>query len=267
VRELVPSFPFRAYRVRVGDLLSHTAGLPNPLPLRWVHSPESHSRFDERAARAKASTGHARPPGTRYSYSNLGYWWLGAVVEALSGRPFAHALEELGLAGDATGVRTTYAADARCLGHVRRFGMLRLGATLLAPRWVWAGSVGRWTRIHRHQVDGLAYGGLLGTAIGLAPFLQRLIGMACGAAGEPLRRAVCEPLTLADGRRVPMTAALHVGALGSNLSLFKEGGGAGFHSELRVYPQLGAGSAVIANASEVDVKRLLDDVDAALVAD
>jgi CubicO group peptidase (beta-lactamase class C family) len=267
VRELVPSFPYRAHRVRVGDLLAHTAGLGNPMPLGWVHSPEAHPGFDEGAARAKASAHRARPPGIRYSYSNLGYWWLGAVLEALAGQSFERVLEDLGLVGDSAGVVTTYPAGARCMGHVRRFGMLRLAGALVTPRWVWAGSVGRWARIHRHYVDGLAYGGLLGTAAGLAPFLERLLAVVRGAAGEPMRRAVCEAWKLADGRRVPMTAALHIGALGPHLSLFKEGGGAGFHSELRIYPERNAGSAMIANASEIDVKRLMDDVDIMLVAD
>jgi len=55
-----------------------------------------------------------------------------------------------------------------------------------------------------------------------------------------------------------MTAALHIG----DRFLYKEGGGAGYHSELRVYPDRDAASVVIANASEIDVKGLLDEVDA-----
>src|SRR5689334_23058847 len=36
--------------VTVRRLLSHTAGLRNPIPLRWVHGPTQHAAFDERAA-------------------------------------------------------------------------------------------------------------------------------------------------------------------------------------------------------------------------
>jgi D-alanyl-D-alanine carboxypeptidase len=36
--------------VTVRRLLAHTAGVPNPIPLSWVHSPQDHPDFDERAA-------------------------------------------------------------------------------------------------------------------------------------------------------------------------------------------------------------------------
>ncbi|MFO1285059.1 MAG: hypothetical protein U1F49_00005, partial [Rubrivivax sp.] len=80
--------------------------------------------------------------------------------------------------------------------------------------------------------------------------------------GEALRRALVEPRRLASGRSIPMTAGLHVG----DGFLFKEGGGAGFHCELRVHVERGCASVVIANASEIDVKRLLSEADAVMLA-
>jgi hypothetical protein len=59
-----------------------------------------------------------------------------------------------------------------------------------------------------------------------------------------------------------MTCALHVG----RGFLYKEGGGAGFHSELRLYPDQGAASILVGNASELDVKRVLTQVDALFLA-
>lgn len=257
VRELLSGFPFRQHRVSVGDLLGHTSGLPNPFPLRWVHQPPDHASFDESAARARACAGlRARLPGVSFRYSNLGYWWLGALVEQLAQEPFAQALGTLGLP-----CATTYPPQVSALGHVRRFGALRLAGRLLLEPWVLAGPCGAWMRIARHHIDGAAYGGLLGSAEGLVPFLRRLVGIATGAAGDTRRRALLEPHRLTNGRSIPMTAVLHVG----RGYLFKEGGGAGFHSELRLYPVQGAASVVIANSSEIDVKRLLADVDASLL--
>src|SRR5262249_37559770 len=140
-------------------------------------------------------------------------------------------------------------------------GMLRLVGFVALEPWVFAGPSGRWMRIARHYVDGLAYGGLLGTAAGLVPFLKRALSIARGEAGEAQRRALVEPRRLANGRVVPMTAGLHAG----DGFLFKEGGGAGFHSELRIDVARGRASVVIASASEIDVKRLLSDVDAAML--
>jgi D-alanyl-D-alanine carboxypeptidase len=257
VRDLLPGFPFRQYRVSVADLLCHTSGLPNPFPLRWVHQPQDHAGFDESAARERAcSRVRVKAPGARFTYSNLGYWWLGALVERLANRRFAEALADLGLPST-----TDYPAQASALGHVRRFGSLRLAGQLLLEPWVLAGPCGSWMRIARHHVDGTAYGGLLGSAAELTPFLRRLVAIAQGAAGDAQRHALLEPHCLANGQSIPMTAALHVG----HGFLFKEGGGAGFHSELRLYPERGAASVVIANSSEIDVKRLLAEVDASLL--
>jgi D-alanyl-D-alanine carboxypeptidase len=257
VRDIVPFFPFREHRVTVGDLLAHTSGLPNPFPLRWVHRPKEHAAFDERAARdsicAKLRAG---APNVRYRYSNLGYWWLQAVIEALSGQRYADTLVALDLPAI-----MTYPPAARVLGHVHRFGLLRVMGAVVFERWVLAGSAGRWMRIARHHVDGPGYGGLLGSARGLVPFLRRLVSIARGESGDMLRRALVEPRRLANGRTIEMTAALHVG----DGFLFKEGGGAGFHSELRIYERRGTASVVIANASEIDVKRLLSEIDPALL--
>ena len=78
--------------ITVRELLSHTSGIPNPLPLTWVHAASLHERFDERAALAKVLREHGRlksAPGTRYGYSNIGYWLLGPLIERASGEPFA----------------------------------------------------------------------------------------------------------------------------------------------------------------------------------
>lgn len=72
-----------------------------------------------------------------------------------------------------------------------------------------------------------------------------------------LRQALVEPPRFANGRMIRMTAALHFG----DGFLFKEGGGAGFHSELRIYKEQSEASVMIANSSEIDVKKLLSSVD------
>lgn len=257
IRDLVSAFPFRKHRVTVGSLLSHTSGLPNPFPLRWVHRPQDHAAFDEAAVRDRVSSGvRAAPPDRRYRYSNVGYWWLGSLIESLSGKPYVDALADLGLPST-----TLYPPNATAIGHVRRFGLLRLVGSVALPPWVFERPAGRWMRIARHHIDGLAYGGVLGTAAELVPFLERALSISRGEGGEAQRRALVEPRRLANGRAVPMTAALHVG----DGFLFKEGGGAGFHSELRIDVARATASIVIANASEIDVKRLLSDVDAAMI--
>src|SRR5215831_8972990 len=69
--------------ITIRQLLAHLSGIPNPVPLRWVHPASQHARFDERRALGAAMAAHPRlafTPGTRFAYSNIGYWLLGEVV-------------------------------------------------------------------------------------------------------------------------------------------------------------------------------------------
>ena len=104
VQRYVDSNPYGP-EITVRQLVSHTSGIPNPIPLRWVHLAECHDIFDESAALDAALRAHPRlsfPPGTRYLYSNIGYWVLGRIVERASGEPFTsyvarHVLGSLGV--------------------------------------------------------------------------------------------------------------------------------------------------------------------------
>ena len=51
------SIPYGS-EVTVRELLAHTSGLPNPIPLRWVHPAARHATFDERPALASVLREH-----------------------------------------------------------------------------------------------------------------------------------------------------------------------------------------------------------------
>ena len=74
VQRYVPSLPYGA-SVTVRQLISHTSGIPNPIPLRWVHPAAAHTSFDEHAALATVLRDHPRPsftPATRYPRYEIG---------------------------------------------------------------------------------------------------------------------------------------------------------------------------------------------------
>ncbi len=58
-----------------------------------------------------------------------------------------------------------------------------------------------------------------------------------------------------------MTLGWHVGRAAGAGYLFKEGGGGGFHGEMRLYPSRGIGSVVIANDTQFDASGFLGRVD------
>ncbi|MBL7937902.1 MAG: beta-lactamase family protein [Flavobacteriales bacterium] len=94
VRTYLPSMPYTG-DIRVRHLLTHTAGLPNPLPLAWVHAPDA--AFDGRTFFDAIFIRHPRTrwaPGERFAYSNLGYVLLGRLLEAITGRTYADHITE-----------------------------------------------------------------------------------------------------------------------------------------------------------------------------
>src|SRR5437763_8502720 len=81
----VSEFPSgdRGRRVTIRHLLSHSAGLANPIPVGWVRPADTPAAdLHEFTSRLLAKRSRLRSePGTTASYSNLGYLVLGEVVE------------------------------------------------------------------------------------------------------------------------------------------------------------------------------------------
>jgi len=268
VRAWLPAQPYGA-TVTVRGLLAHSAGVPAPLPLRWVHPPEIHATFDEEAALAAVLRAHPRPsapPGRRFLYSNIGYWLLGDVVARASGTPFrayvrTHVLDPLGLAPSSLGFEVADEA-LHAAGYLERWSLLNLAKRFLVDPALVGETLGRWVHLREHYVNGAAFGGLVGTARAFGRFLQDQLATDSVLLAEPTRRLLAEPQHLDDGREIPMTLGWHVAARGPRSCFFKEGGGGGFHCMMRLYPDEGIGSVLMTNATALDVSRVLDELDA-----
>jgi len=63
------------------------------------------------------------------------------------------------------------------------------------------------------------------------------------------------------GRPIPVTLGWHVAETHGVARFFKEGGGGGFHCEMRVYPTRGIASVVLANSTNFGSTGFLDRVD------
>ncbi len=85
--------------VTIRQLLAMTSGLP-----RELHgSPERGVEYDDAGLAGAYLDAHAgieleSDPGDRGSYSNLGYWLVGAAIESVTGKPYIDAVNELVMA-------------------------------------------------------------------------------------------------------------------------------------------------------------------------
>jgi len=267
VKRYLPEIPYDE-RLLVRHLLSQTSGVPDPLPLRWVHPPREHAVFDERARLATLLAKHRElkfAPGSRYGYSNLSYWLLGRLVEQVTGARFADHVAEsvfrrLALP-PAEMAFTIPAGERHAQGYLPYWSFMNFLKGFLVDDEYIGERHGAWVHVRDSYVDGPAYGGLVASARALARLLQDLLADDSRLLGKQARALLFERQLGAGGKPVEMTLGWHVGELRGVAFLFKEGGGAGFHGELRLYPAAGVASVVIANNASFDVKGFLGELD------
>lgn len=84
------TYPADWPRIRVRDLLNHTAGFVTDDPWGDRQTPLSEADFTAMLRRGVPFT---RAPGTAFEYSNFGYALLGRIVQNVSGRPYRTFVE------------------------------------------------------------------------------------------------------------------------------------------------------------------------------
>ncbi|WP_224049505.1 serine hydrolase domain-containing protein [Arthrobacter sp. NicSoilB4] len=242
----------------VGQLLNHTAGFGNPLPLRWVHAadadpPDPGALLRRLMGRRRA---YRYPAGQSASYSNVGYLAAGQVIAAASGQPFEGYVREsvLRAAGmEHTGFRYQDGA-AKATGYIRAPRIADPLLRALLPRGVAGDRHGPYLSLNPFYVDGPAYGGLVGDVLDAARFLRLHLrdGEIDGTrvlSPESARRMrtidqAGKPFDHGTGwfrrpTKTPQQWVEHFGA------------GAGFWNVMRLYPDRGLGVVVMSNSTRM----------------
>ena len=106
VGALFPEYRFSG-KFSVEQLLSHQAGIANPLPLAWIHLAGEDAAFDAAGFSKRiiaANTQLKSPPGSKTRYSNVGYLILGELIERVSGMEYPayvrrHVFEKIATKG------------------------------------------------------------------------------------------------------------------------------------------------------------------------
>ena len=249
-----------ARRITVRHLLSHAAGLANPIPVSWIH-PADRPGPDPDAFLDRLLAKHPKlrfEPGSRSSYSNLGTLALGSALAHLAGKAYTEIVADellgpLGMTRTAF-VYTPEMSTTAATGYHPRWSAMRA----LLPRWVMGPPAGRWISFNRFLLDGSAYGGLVGPVEDVARFLQMHL-----RDGELEGTRILEPSTAASMREIGTPGKRFDLGLGwfrpSNARAadpsFVEhlGGGAGFFNVIRFYPSKAVGIAVMGNATNYDI--------------
>lgn len=240
----------------VRQLLNHTAGLGNPLPIRWAHLADATPPDPEALLRRLMSRRRAYryPVGSAARYTNLGYLAAGQVIATAAGQPLQRYIQEavlnpVGMAR--TGF--TYQPDANAAtGYVRSPKVADPVLRRILPAGV-AGSRHRgYLGLNRFHVDGPAYGGLVGDVLDASRFLRMHLGD-----GQINGHRVLTPETTRAMRRLDQKGKPFDHGLGwfrrptTGRGEWVEhfGAGAGFWNVMRLYPDRGLGVVVMTNST------------------
>ena len=268
----LPHNPYHGHGITLRQLLNHTSGVPNPIPLRWVHLAQEDSSFNEAEALVailRENPDLAFEPGKKFAYSNIGYWLLGKVVEQVTGQSYpaymrANILQPLGLAAQEMDFlipdETRHAQ-----GYLAKYSLMNLVKGFVIDSKFLGNYEGNWLRLKSHYLNGPAFGGLIGSARGFSRFLQDQLCTESALFGLEAKRLLETQQTDGAGRPIQMTLGWHIGETDGAAYFFKEGGGGGFHSEMRIYPTKGIASIVLANSTEFNSTKFLNRVDRAFV--
>jgi CubicO group peptidase (beta-lactamase class C family) len=270
VERHLPEFPTPRTgwpRVRVRHLLNHSAGLANPIPVRWVHPADRPARDPhEFTQELLARFGRLRfAAGSKASYSNLGYVVLGEVIAAAAGEPYedyirANILAPLGMTRTDFTYRPDMRADA-ATGYQSRVNPLTPLFRRMLPEGITAGNQGRFLSFHPFCVDGAAYGGLIGPVRDAARFMSAHLNRGDANGVQILSaKSVTDMQTITcDGRKLAVGLGWfrrHSDRRSDERYLEHLGGGGGFFNMMRIYPDRGLGVSVMGNASSYDHQRI-----------
>ena len=265
--------------ITIRHLLNHSSGIPNNAPalVGWIHH-DDQPRLDQSAYIAQVLPDYAKlrfEPGDYGEYTNVGYMVLGAVIEAASGQTYedylrAHLLRPLGMR------QTDFVYSEAMLPHaaVASHPWLSLESAAL-PFLVknWGSYVRETTKgrmwLNRFYANSAPPTGLIGPATDAVRFMTAILG-----GGELEGQRILSPESVhtmihdshvtgrggeADtypGMRYGL--GWHIVPEGQRLRIQHRGGGPGFGSEMRLYPDEGLGMVVIANDTTYDRDAILD---------
>jgi len=265
----LPDFMY-GEKITIRQLLSHSAGIPNPIPLSWIHSVEDHDTFNrdqffqpifKKNPKAKYL------PNERFMYSNLGYFILGQLIEKASGLQYETYIERNILFP--LDLDTTLASfkinSQHAIGYHSKYSFSNLFLGWFVDKKFMLRSIGKWKPFIYFYPNGAAYGGLMGTPKAFVIYLQDLLkGNSLILSSNAKEQMLAENKNKQE-KPTGMCLGWFTDSLNGVRYVAHPGGGGGYYCELRIYPDLGIGSVIFFNRTGMTNERFLDKLDAVFI--
>jgi D-alanyl-D-alanine carboxypeptidase len=254
--------------ITLRQLASHSAGVPDPvLGNFYVHWQEEQASFDREALLRKVVARASKPrfaPGQGAAYSNLGYALLGQVIERASGTSYEDYAQQnvfrpLGLqAADIHFGTQDYTVDAR--PYFKRSQVL----FQILARFVLKGGhlrrQGAWVGLeNRFYLNAPAHGGIITSAESYTTVFRDLLRPDSRLLGAEARAQLFREQARTD--KAAFALGWFIQERDGRRFYSHQGGGLGYISEVRLYPESGLGSVLLVNMTTPSKKLSPDLLD------
>ncbi|MFV5692722.1 serine hydrolase domain-containing protein [Flavobacterium sp. LT1R49] len=274
IKKYLPEFPYSS-EITIRQLMSHSAGIPNPIPLSWIHLAEEHNSFDRNAFFSKIFIKNSKTkskPNEKYAYSNLGYVLLGQLIEKTSGLSYEDYVRENIL--NPLNIKQTeldFTITNRyqhAKGYHKKYSLSNLILGLLIDKSKYINTTeGRWNPFKDNYVNGVSYGGLIGTSNALVKYIQELLKPNCKLIKDDYKKMLFIENYTNNNKATGMCLSWFKGQLNGKQYYAHAGGGGGYYCEIRIYPDLGIGSVIMFNRTGMTDERFLDKIDKYIISE
>ena len=268
VVQYLHDFPYGT-DITVKQLLNHTAGLPNPIPLSWIHLDSEHQTFDKNSffkpifIRYKKVTSK---PNEKFTYSNLGYIILGQIIEKISGKTYEvyiteYIIQKLSINPEDLTFSITN-IDHHARGYHKRMSFTNLLLGFFIDKSKFMGETeGKWRSFKTFYVNGTPYGGLIGKPAAFVKYIQELLNDKSAFISEEYKAMLFLENKNNQGKNTGMCLSWFSGELNGNKYFAHAGGGGGYYCEIRIYPEIKMGSVIFFNRTGMSNEKYLDKID------
>ncbi len=251
--------------ITIRHLLQHSSGLPDTIPamVGWVHYDDATRNQTEIAKKHLPEFNKLKfNPGEKAVYSNLNYMILGAIIESVSGQSYEtyiaqNILQPLGM------LQTGFVYTPSMAGH-EASGTLPVihYYTPLLPALLDASALirerqGKLLWLNKVYIDATPSTGLIGPSTDVARLMMAYLNR-----GSLNGNLTLHPESVSLLTETPPIDGHGLGWFvnDSNNTRYLEhaGGGPGFATIMRLYPEKEMGAAILANGTDLDREGLMD---------
>ncbi|MBX9765798.1 MAG: beta-lactamase family protein [Bdellovibrionales bacterium] len=253
-------------KIKIKHLLSQTSGLQNPIPTKWVRLLTEDDQFNEMAFLHSVLKNNRElnfEPGEKYQYSNISYWLLALILEKVVRQKFCDYVDQrvfgpLGLQG---GTFHMSSQKPYATGYLKQSSMMNVFKRVVADSKFWSKYEKGWLRIEPCYVNGPGFGGLFVSSTAMATLIADILTESPKILPGKGRLQLFQQQFSNNGKPLPMSLGLHIGWINGVKYFYKEGGGMGFHAEIRIYPSSNAGTILLTNSGSFNTRKRLTELD------